>query len=677
LTRELPDSTVRPFATSGLSLGGVSNVRMLRLTLPIVLRDVLRRRLWALISLLAVLSILLGTIPALKSQLESQIVNIINNAITEDASRPASFGDALQETVPATDSSSSDEEGLPERIASWVLKKVPELGDALLFYLFITAVGYALGIGIATIRANVTRTCFARLRVEGLRKGLLAEDRELYSFSNIPGQYAMAIQQGATNVSSMYGYALEAGQYVFALGTTIALVWTKSPAFGISCLGLVLLQASVSLLQAKRLQHRRELLDAQRNNLVGRSDDIISKRDIILAYEQETRYVRELDALSSQYADVDKKLEVSEERYRGASTLITDIGRIAILLVALLLSLGFLGFGAAISSIGDAYFLISIYVRLFVPASNLLNRYDDFKRAQSTSAAFLELLQGHEVLHPLSKDHSASRLDDGSAVARNNKIEFDSVSFRYEMTDEENWVLNGCTFRVPANKTTLLVGPSGSGKTTIARILLGFATIELGEIWIDGRPISSWSPTELRLKMSYVSQGDHIVDDTVRANFFANDDIPAEDLQEILRSVRVCGNDDDESFLERPAKNLSTGQQQRLALARMILDKSELTIMDEPLSGVDVFTFSQLLEELVEFLHKPERTVLMFSHRLAFAAYADHVVVLGADGRIEEEGSLEELRDAGGTFSSLYAAALAELEPVGARASSPIDLQSR
>jgi ABC-type multidrug transport system fused ATPase/permease subunit len=644
---------------------------MLRLTLPLVLKDVLRRRLWALIAILILLSILLGTIPALKSQLESQIINIINIAITdESSSRPASFGDALGESVSATSSSSSDEEGLPERIANWALKKVPELGDALLFYLLITVVGYALGIGIAAIRANVTRTCFARLRVEGLRKGLLAEDRQLYSFSNIPGQYAMAIQQGAANVSSMYGYALEAGQYVFALGTTIALVWTKSPAFGISCLGLVLLQASVSFLQGKRLQRRRELLDAQRNNLVGRSDDIISKRDIILAHEQETRYVRELEALSSDYADVEKKLEVSEERYRGASTLITDVGRIAILVVALLLSLGF---GAsAISSIGDAYFLISIYVRLFVPATNLLNRYDDFKRAQSTSAAFLELLQGHEVLHPLPDRSSASLPDsEGSAVGSSNKIEFHNVGFRYEITDGDNWVLNDCTFRVPAKKTTLVIGPSGSGKTTIARILLGFANVEVGQILIDGRPLASLSPTELRMKMSYVSQGDHIVDDTVRANFFADDDVSEEAMLATLRSVGVYGNEEDASFLDRPAKKLSIGQQQRLALARMLLDDSDLTIMDEPLSGVDVFTFSKLLPQLEKFFQDPNRTVLMFSHRLAFAAYADHVVVLGAEGRIEEEDSVQELKRNGSVFPSLYATALAELEPVvGARPSS-------
>jgi ABC-type multidrug transport system fused ATPase/permease subunit len=639
---------------------------MLRLTFQLVLKDVLRRQVLGLIGVLVLLSILLGTIPALKSQLESQIINVINDTITADAStRPPGLRDALQRARPIVSGEGSENQpGVPEKIAISILQKVPKLSDALILYLCITVLGYALGVVSAILRSSITRSCFARLRAEGLRKGLVAETRVLYSFSNIPGQYAMAIQQGATNVSNMYGNAIQAGQYVFALGTTIALVWSKSWTFGVSCLALVIFQASVSILQAKRLQHRRETLDEQRNNLVGRSDDIISKKDIILAYEQETHYEQELEKLSAQYAEIDKRLEVSDETYNGASNLISDLGRIAILVVGLIFSLR-LG-PSAISSIGDAYFLISIYTRLSAPAESLMYQYDEFKRSESTSAAFLKLLEGHEALQP--NEDPRSRLDErlSNTHLSGNIVEFDQVAFRYEPTGQR--ILSGCTFRVPANKTTLVVGRSGSGKTTIARILLGFARIEKGKIWIDGQSIASLSPVELRLKMSYVSQGDHIVDDTVLANLFTKGGIPTPAILATLRSVGVCGHDSDESFLNQPAKNLSIGQQQRLALARMMLDDSKITIMDEPLSGVDVFTFRELLPELTRFLKDPHRTVLMFSHRLSFAAYADHVVILGDRGSIDEEGSVEELKSGGSIFPSLFATALAELQPAVVRA---------
>jgi ATP-binding cassette subfamily B protein IrtA len=93
----------------------------------------------------------------------------------------------------------------------------------------------------------------------------------------------------------------------------------------------------------------------------------------------------------------------------------------------------------------------------------------------------------------------------------------------------------------------------------------------------------------------------------------------------------------------------------------MLLDDAEIVIMDEPLTGVDVFTFSDLLPELRKLFEDNRRTVVMFSHRLAFAAFADHVVVLGDNGTITEQGDPGTLLASKGEFAKLWASAHDEL----------------
>jgi ABC-type multidrug transport system fused ATPase/permease subunit len=227
------------------------------------------------------------------------------------------------------------------------------------------------------------------------------------------------------------------------------------------------------------------------------------------------------------------------------------------------------------------------------------------------------------------------------------------VSFAYE-TKPDELVLENCSFRVPSRQVTLIVGRSGSGKTTIARLLLGFLKPASGAIDVLGSELESWTGPGLRGQMSYVSQGDHVIDDSVGNNFFAGEDVDATRMRETLSRVGVRAD------LDSSATELSIGEKQRLSVARMLVDTSEIVIMDEPLSGVDVFTFRELLPHLLEFLHG-ERTVLMVSHRLAFAAHADHVVVLGDHGSVVEEGAPAELVRRGGHFAALYEAARVEI----------------
>jgi ATP-binding cassette, subfamily B, heavy metal transporter len=405
----------------------------------------------------------------------------------------------------------------------------------------------------------------------------------------------------------------------------------------------------VSWIQARWLQSDREHLDVRRNRLNSSSDEVLSKRDLILAYERDRHYQTRLLTDADEYGRLEQKLAWHEELFRGFTGVLFDLGRILILLIAFVVA--FTRDSEAISDIGDAYFLLALYWRMVTPANNLRIGFDEMRRARSTSQSFLRLLA--ESRH----DHVA-RADLGEPDPTTDPaIQFDDVHFGYEEADGRvRPVLVGSSFKVPAKKTTLLVGRSGSGKTTIARILLGFLEPDEGRITVEGREIAGWTARDLRLRMSYISQGDHIVDDTIRANFLT-DEVDDEVMDATLLRVGVQAGD-----LDAAAKNLSIGQQQRVALARMLADSSDIVIMDEPLAGLDAFTFRDVSAELAKLLTSRERTILMVSHRLSFAAYADHVIVLGDEGRVVEEGSREELLRRGGQFHALHSAALLELE---------------
>ena len=348
-----------------------------------------------------------------------------------------------------------------------------------------------------------------------MRKALNFEPVGGADDANRAGRQAAAIQVGSSNVALGYASWLEAGQQVFVIITTLLLVAGKSPAFALSIFVFIVLQLGVTWWQSRAMRDDREEFDTKRNVLVGRSQDIIGKRDVILAHEQGGHYEGVLKGIASEYGTLEQRLTRREEVYRGMGSIVTDSGRVVILGVALIVAVT--TGSSAISGIGDAYFLIAIYFRLLGPAQSLIANYADIRRSQQTSREFLELLA--------EPDAPPSTAEPGQGKAKPpagrppEAAVFRGVYFTYPSPQDDDASLVDTSFSLMAGRTNLIVGRSGSGKTTIARILLGFLRPDQGEVVVEGRPLEEWTPAGLRLRMSYVPQSDQIVDDSVRANF--------------------------------------------------------------------------------------------------------------------------------------------------------------
>jgi len=252
----------------------------------------------------------------------------------------------------------------------------------------------------------------------------------------------------------------------------------------------------------------------------------------------------------------------------------------------------------------------------------------------------------------------------GDEVARfDREIVFDRVSFRY---GDGDLVLREVSFGLGKGRVVALVGPSGAGKTTVADLLPRFHDPSMGQVLMDGVPLTRIGRRSLRALMGVVSQDTVLLNDTVRGNIaYGSPGATAAQVEAAAEAANAAafiaelpqGYD---TMLGERGTRLSGGQRQRIAIARALLRDPPILILDEATSALDTES-ERLVQQAIERLMR-ERTVLVIAHRLATVRDADEIVVLDA-GRIVQRGSHEELLRAGGLYRRLYDLQFRSKEP--------------
>ncbi len=239
------------------------------------------------------------------------------------------------------------------------------------------------------------------------------------------------------------------------------------------------------------------------------------------------------------------------------------------------------------------------------------------------------------------------------------EIRFQHVGFNYNR--DELPALEDISVRLPAGKTIALVGHSGAGKSTLVNLIARLYDVESGELTVDGVPLRELRLASWRERMAVVSQETYLFNASVRDNI-AYGRLDAS-LAEIAEAARDAEADDFirelpqgyDTILGERGVRLSGGQQQRIALARAIIRKPDLLILDEATNALDGISEQAIQKALNRF--RIGRTVLVIAHRLMTVMHADLIVVL-KKGRIAEQGTFQELEDAHGVFADLYRAEL-------------------
>lgn len=233
-------------------------------------------------------------------------------------------------------------------------------------------------------------------------------------------------------------------------------------------------------------------------------------------------------------------------------------------------------------------------------------------------------------------------------------ILIDGVSFHYDSTEE---VLEDISLSIPAGWTIAFVGPSGGGKTTLCHLIPRFYEVSNGRISIDGIDIRSIKLASLRSHIGLVQQDVFLFTGTIRENILYGDPsaseaamIEAAKKAQIHDFISSLPHQYDTFIGERGIK-LSGGQKQRISIARVFLKNPPILILDEATSSLDATTEKEIQAALVEL--SQNRTTLIIAHRLSTIRHADNIIVL-TDGKIQEEGTHEELLELGGIYSSLH-----------------------
>ena len=236
-------------------------------------------------------------------------------------------------------------------------------------------------------------------------------------------------------------------------------------------------------------------------------------------------------------------------------------------------------------------------------------------------------------------------------------INFENVFFKYNDDIVEESVLKGVSLEIKGGKMSALVGLSGSGKSTILNLIPRFYNVNSGDIKIDNQSIYDAKVSSLRKKISLVSQDTTLFDDTIRNNIgYANLDATFEQIKEAAK-LSSC----EEFINELPNKyetiigengiRLSGGEKQRISIARAMLKKSPIILLDEATSSLDSET-EEKIQNAINILTK-NRTTIVIAHRLSTILNSDKIFVV-ENGKIIASGKHEELLDISKQYQSFY-----------------------
>ncbi|MFE2087791.1 ABC transporter ATP-binding protein [Streptomyces sp. NPDC059460] len=347
------------------------------------------------------------------------------------------------------------------------------------------------------------------------------------------------------------------------------------------------------------------------------------------------------------------------------SAFITALTLVSALALALVYGLG--GFYALRGQLdaGAVVALALLLTRLYAPLTALAGARVEVMSALVSFERVFEVLD----LKPLIEEKPDARTVPDGPVS----VEFDAVRFGYPSADKVSLasledvatldtrggaeVLRGVSFRAEPGQTVALVGSSGAGKSTIAQLLPRLYDTDKGAVRIGGIDVRDLSADTLRDTLGMVTQDGHLFHESVRSNLLlARPEATEEDLWDALRRSRLDGlvaslPDGLDTVVGERGYRLSGGERQRLTIARLLLARQRVVILDEATAHLDNTSEAAVQEALVEALEG--RTAVVIAHRLSTVRAADLILVV-ENGRIVERGTHQELLAAGGRYEELY-----------------------
>ncbi|TDL31805.1 ABC transporter ATP-binding protein [Jeotgalibacillus sp. S-D1] len=337
------------------------------------------------------------------------------------------------------------------------------------------------------------------------------------------------------------------------------------------------------------------------------------------------------------YGDITDEMQREQVEYMRLKTTSQVYYKAAsAILIAAFIYIAIMMFNAQLAQL---MLIIVIFSRLWPRVAGIQSSLEQIATVLPSLKAVQALQQECKVQEEFVQDQNIKPMQ------LNHQIECRNVSFRYNQ-QEPGYTVENIDFTAPAYKMTAFVGRSGAGKSTLVDLLMGLNHPEKGQVLIDGKELTKENVLSLRRSMSYVPQDPFLFNTTVRENLqLVQPDATDEDLWEALQFASA------DAFIEKLPKGLDTligdrgiklsgGERQRLVLARAILRKPTILVLDEATSSLDTESEAHIQEALERL--KGKMTILVIAHRLSTIRNSDQVIVLD-EGEIVQQGGFKQL----------------------------------
>lgn len=375
--------------------------------------------------------------------------------------------------------------------------------------------------------------------------------------------------------------------------------------------------------------------------LVGRFDEMLGGSKEIKSFNREEDVGRRFETLNAATLETQLRRERIDAFHPVAVSLAAALGIAAmVFLSALLLERELISLEtltAFLVCVGLAYSPLQ-------EASHSVGRMIQL-------SAILDRFQ--RIIDIPSEKGGDRRLPAGTAKGA---IRFENVSFAYQPDEPDGFRIDDLSFDIAPGQRVALVGPSGGGKSTIIDLVPRFLTPDSGRVLIDGRDAASLNLADLRREIGVVFQQPVLFEGTLLENLRFG--APDATMEQVIEAAKAAYVDEFarhlpggyEAKLEPKGANLSVGQRQRIAIARVFLKDPRILLLDEPTSALDADS-ERFVRDALERASEG-RTTLIVAHRLSTVRAADRILVIRR-GRIVEDGTHDQLYEAGGIYHRL------------------------
>lgn len=397
------------------------------------------------------------------------------------------------------------------------------------------------------------------------------------------------------------------------------------------------------ILMAVLMKKSQSYFKAQQKNLGeinGQIEEVYTGHEVIKVYNAGSRIIEEFE-------NTNDKLYESAWKSQFLSGLMMPImqfsGNFSYVMVCIV--------GGALAIEGKISFGVivafMIYVRLFTqPLSQIAQGFNTLQRAAAAGERVFEFLN--------EKEEEKERPKNLISKVKG-EVEFKNVKFGYS---PDRTIIKDFSVKVNPGEKIAIVGPTGAGKTTIVNLLMRFYEIDKGKILLDGIDTKDLTRENLRDQFCMVLQDSWVFEGTIKENItFGQENIKNDDLIDVCKKVNldhfIRTLEDGYDTVLNDKQSLSQGQLQLLTIARAMVSKAPILILDEATSSVDTRT-EKIVQEAMDKL-AAGRTSFVIAHRLSTIKNADLILVM-KDGDIIEKGKHQELINKNGFYADLYKA---------------------